>query len=223
MTDFLSHGFRLDSRIIALFGAMLKPEPRPIQSHEIRHIRDLLARKRHLLESRTQELNRSHKAAPAIARSHQRAIKFLDKEIARIDAKLEKLIGDIAQCKRTKEILLSAPGIGTGVAYTILGELPEIAQLSNKKISALAGLAPFNKDSGNMKGKRRIRGGRAPVRTVLFMAMLSAIQHNDIIKRFYKKLVAQGKHKKVALTACMRKMLSILNTMVATNSEWVSS
>ena len=119
-------------------------------------------------------------------------------------------------------ILPSAPGIRTGVAYTILGQPPEIAQLSNRKISALEGLAPFNKDSGNMKGKRRIRGGKAPVRTVLFMAMLSTIQHNDIIKRFYENLVAQGKHKKVAITACMRELLSILKTMVATNSEWVA-
>ena len=109
------------------------------------------------------------------------------------------------------------------MAYTILGELPEIGQLSNKKIAALCGLAPYNRDSGNMKGKRRIRGGRAPIRTVLFMAMLSAVQHNPIMKDFYQNLVAQGKHKKVALTACMRKMIVILNTMVATDTEWKSS
>ena len=211
---------KIDSRIISEFGAVLKPEPRAIQTTEIRYFIDLLAPKRQLMETRTQELNRSHKAPSAIERSHKRSIKFLEKEIAWVDDRLDKHVSEIVEWRRTAEILLSAPGIGTGVAYTILGELPEIGQLSNKKISALAGLAPFNRDSGSMQGKRRIRGGRAPIRTVLFMAMLSAIQHNPIMKRFYEKLVAQGKHKKVALTACVRKMLSILNTMVATDSEW---
>jgi transposase len=100
------------------------------------------------------------------------------------------------------------------VAFTLLGELPELGQLTHRQISALTGLAPFNHDSGSLKGKRRIRGGRAPIRTVLFMAMLSAIQHNPVMKSFYTRLVAQGKHKKVAITACMHKMIIILNAMV---------
>ncbi len=126
----------------------------------------------------------------------------------------------MSEWRRTCEILLSAPGIGDGVAYTLLGELPELGHLTNRQIAALCGLAPFNKDSGKMKGRRRIRGGRAPIRTVLYMAMLSAIQHNPVMKDFYQHLVAQGKHKKVALTACMRKMVTILNTMVRNNQEW---
>jgi len=214
---------KIDSRVISEFGAFMQPEPRPIQTLEIRHFRDLLARKRQLTESRTQELNRLHKATRTIGRSHTRSLKFLEKEIAWIDSQLEKHVSSIVEWERTAEILFSVPGIGSGVAYTILGELPEIGQLSNKKIAALCGLAPYNKDSGNMKGKRRIRGGRAPIRTVLFMAMLSAIQHNPVMKNFYNKLVAQGKHKKVALTACMRKMIVILNTMIATNTEWKSA
>jgi len=214
---------KIDSRVISQFGAILQPEPRPIQTLEIRHFRDLLARKRQLNEARTQELNRSHKATVTISRSHTRSLKFLNKEIAWVNAQLEKHVSSIAEWKRTAEILFSAPGIGPAVAYTILGELPEIGQLSNKKIAALCGLAPYNKDSGGMRGKRRIRGGRAPIRTALFMGMLSAVQHNPVMKRFYKKLVDQGKHKKVALTACMRKMMIILNTMVATNTEWKSA
>ena len=214
---------KIDSRVISQFGAILQPEPRPIQTLEVRHFRDLLARKRQLMEARTQELNRSHKATATICRSHTRSLKFLDKEIAWVDTQLEKHVSSITEWKRTAEILFSAPGVGPAVAHTILGELPEIGQLSNKKIAALCGLAPYNKDSGNMKGKRRIRGGRAPIRTVLFMAMLSAVQHNPVMKKFYKKLVDQGKHKKVALTACMRKMMTILNTMVATNTEWKSA
>lgn len=211
---------KIDARIIAQFGAVMKPEPRPLQSPEIRHIRDLLARRRQLMESRTQELNRKHKADTALTRSHTRMLKFLDKEIQWIDNQLEKCVSQIDQWKRTAKILLSAPGIGTGVAYTLLGELPELGQLSSRKISALVGLAPFNRDSGLSKGKRRIRGGRAPIRTVLYMAMLSAIQHNPVMKQFYEKLVEQGKHRKVAITACMRKMMVILNTMVHNDTLW---
>lgn len=211
---------KIDARIIAQFGAIMEPQPRPLPSPEIRHIRDLLARRRQLMESRTQEINRNHRATNPLARSHNRMIKFLNKEVEWIDTQLEKCVAKVDQWKRTSEILLSAPGIGNGVAYTLLGELPELGQLSNKKISALVGLAPFNRDSGLSRGKRRIRGGRAPIRTVLYMAMLSAIQHNPTMKQFYEKLVAQGKHKKVAITACMRKMVVILNTMVRNDTPW---
>ena len=188
---------KIDSRVIAEFGAILKPPVRELQSREIRQIRDLLARRRQLMEARTQELNRSKLVPVAIQRSHTRILKVLDKEVARIDLQLEKQIRQITEWTRTAEILLSTPGIGTGVAYTLLGELPELGKLSNRKIAALCGLAPFNRDSGIFKGKRRIRGGRAPIRTVLYMAMLSAIQHNPVMKIFYRNLVAQGKHKKV--------------------------
>ena len=155
-----------------------------------------------------------------MAATHRRMIKVLDKEIEWINQQLEKEVAKIEEWKRTQDILLSAPGIGCGVAYTLLGELPELGQLSHRKIAALCGLAPFNHESGAMAKKRRIRGGRAPIRTMLYMAMMSAIQHNPIMKQFFNKLVAQGKHKKVALTACMRKMITILNAMVRNNQEW---
>lgn len=128
----------------------------------------------------------------------------------------------MTEWQRTYEILSSTPGIGDGVAFTLLGELPELGHLSSRQIGALCGLAPYNRDSGSMRGRRRIKGGRAPIRTVLYMAMLSAIQHNKVMKNFYQKLVAQGKHKKVAITACMRKMVTILNAMVRDNQEWRS-
>lgn len=211
---------KIDSRLIAQFGAVMEPEVRPIASKKVRLIRDLLSRKRQLNEARTQELNRQHKAPPCLAASHRRLLKLLDKEIDQINSRLAKEVALVAEWQRTYEIISSAPGIGDGVAFTLLGELPELGQLSNRQIAALCGLAPFNRDSGRMKGKRRIRGGRAPIRTVLFMAMLSAIQHNPIMKRFYSTLVANGKHKKVALTACMRKMITILNTLVKNNCEW---
>lgn len=211
---------KLDSRLIAQFGAVMKPEPKPLNSKKVRYIRDLLSRKRQLNDMRTQELNRQHKAATLLTSTHKRVIKIFDKEIEWINKLLAKAVSEVTEWQRTCEILSSAPGIGDGVAFTLLGELPELGNLSARKIAALCGLAPFNRDSGAMKGRRRIQGGRAPIRTVLYMAMLSAIQCNPIIKRFYQKLVAQGKHKKVALTACMRKMMTMLNAMVRDNCEW---
>ena len=170
---------------------------------------------------RTQELNRSHRAQKVTATSHRRLLKLLDKEIAEINDKLAQEVTGIDEWQRTYDIIISVPGLGDGVAYTVLGELPELGYLTNRQISALCGLAPFNRDSGRLKGKRRIRGGRAPIRTVLYMAMLSAIRYNPIIKAFYQKLVTQGKHKKVAIIACMRKMMTILNTMVCNDQEWL--
>lgn len=152
--------------------------------------------------------------------SHNRLLKLVDKEIAWINDKLAKEVAEVSEWQRTYEILSSVPGIGDGVAFTLLGELPELGALSSREVGARCGLAPYNRDSRSMKGRRRIKGGRAPIRTVLYMAMLSAIQHNKVMKTFYQKFVAQGKHKKVALTACMRKMMTILNTMVRDNQEW---
>jgi len=211
---------KIDSRVIAQFAAVLKPEVRPLSSKKVRYIRDLLSRKRQLNEMRTQELNRQHKAPAILAATHKRLLKVLDKEIESINKLLAKAVGEVTEWQRTYEILSSVPGVGDGVTFTLLGELPELGQLSSRKITALCGLAPFNRDSGIMKGRRRIKGGRAPIRTVLYMAMLSAIQCNPVMKKFYKKLVEQGKHKKVALTACMRKMMTILNAMVRDNCEW---
>ncbi|BFM13501.1 IS110 family transposase [Simiduia litorea] len=211
---------RIDSRVIAQFGAVMKPEIRPISSKKIRHIRDLLARKRQLMEARTQELNREQKAQNVLQRSHNRMIKFIEKELNWVNTKLNKEVALVTEWQKTYDLLLSVPGIGPGVAYTLLGELPELGQLTSRQVGALCGLAPYNRDSGSMRGKRRIKGGRAPIRTMLYMAMMSAIQCNQIMKRFFNRLVAEGKHKKVALTACMRKMMTILNAMVRDKRSW---
>lgn len=211
---------KMDARLIAQFGVMMRPDVRALPSKNTRVFKDLVARKRQLMDNRTQELNRQHKAPAMLASTHRRLIKALDKEIAWVDDRLSKAITQITEWQRPYEIMLSVPGIGNGVAFTLLGELPELGQLNPRQIAALCGLAPFNRDSGKMKGKRRIRGGRAPIRTVLYMAMLSAIQHNPVMKSFYQKLVAKSKHKKVAITACMRKMITILNAMVRDDKEW---
>ncbi len=212
---------KIDARLIAEYGVMLQPEVKALPGDKVRRVKDLLARKRQLNEMRTQELNRAHRALKINAASHRRLIKLLDKEIAGINVKLAHEVADISEWQRTYDIISSVPGLGDGVAFTLLGELPELGQLTNRQIAALCGLAPFNRDSGRLKGKRRIRGGRAPIRTVLYMAMLSAIQHNPIIKRFYQNLIAQGKHKKVAIIACMRKMITMVNAMVRDNQEWL--
>lgn len=214
---------KIDARLIAQFGVMMQPTVRQLPDANIRLIRDLLARKRQLNESRTQELNRMHKAPKVLLPTHRRLLKVLDKEIVWVNQCLEKEVSAISEWQRTYEVLSSVPGIGDGVAYTLLGELPELGLLSHKQIAALTGLAPFNRDSGKMRGRRRIKGGRAPIRTVLYMAMLCAVQHNPVMKQFYEKLVAQGKHKKVAITACMRKMITILNAMVRDDKEWMMS
>ena len=211
---------KIDASIIALFGAIMQPEIRPISSKKVRHIRGLLARKRQLMETRTQELNRLHKAEKGIEATHRRTITFLEKELAWVDTRLAKEVTQVTEWQRTYDLLLSVPGIGDGVAFTLLGELPELGSLTNRQVGALCGLSPYNRDSGSLRGKRRIKGGRAPIRTMLYMAMLSAIQCNPVMKRFYNRLVSEGKHKKVALTACMRKMMTILNAMIRDGRAW---
>ncbi len=211
---------KLDARTIAEFGLVMQPDIRQLPSEKVMLVKDLLARRRQVMESRTQELNRQHRGLASLAASHRRMLKALEKEIAWIDNQLDKVVAEIQQWQQTLEILLSVPGVGKGVAYILLGELPELGELSQRQVAALSGLAPFNRDSGTMKGKRRIKGGRAPVRTVLYMAMLSCIQHNPVMREFYQRLVAQGKHKKVAITACMRKMMVILNAMVRDQRAW---
>jgi len=182
---------KIDARLIGEFGAMLLPDVKTLPGDKVRRVKDLLARKRQLNEMRTQELNRSHRAQKITATSHRRLIKLLNKEIVEVNVKLAQEVADISEWQRTYNLISSVPGLGDGVAYTLLGELPELGQLTNRQIAALCGLAPFNRDSGRLKGKRRIRGGRAPIRTVLYMAMLSAIQHNPVIKRCYQNLIAR--------------------------------
>lgn len=211
---------KIDAFLLARMGKRMALEPRALPDKKVQKVRDLLARRRQLMDQRTQELNRNQKATGFMQRSHQRELRMLDKEIAWVDKHLANTVADVEEWQATYNIVTSVPGIGDGVAYTLLGELPELGQLTHKQIAALTGLAPFNYDSGKLRGKRRIRGGRAPIRTVLYMAMLSAIQHNPVMKDFYNKLVAQGKHKKVALTACMRKMMVILNAMVRDQKAW---
>jgi len=211
---------KIDAAIIAEFAAVIKPRPTPQKSKNLIAIKDLLARRRQVMEMRTQELNRLKIMGKSLEASCKRIIKVLDKEVERLEKSLSEYVDEQSEWSEKRELLISTPGVGKTLVYTLLADLPEIGTLSNKEIGALVGVAPMNRDSGSMRGKRKIKGGRASVRTMLYMATLSATQCNPVIKHFYKKLVDQGKHKKVAIVACMRKFITILNAMVRDKKEW---
>jgi transposase len=213
---------KIDAQVIAEFAAVIKPRPTPAKSKKLILIKDLLARRRQVMEMRTQELNRLQIMGKHVAASCKRLLNHLDKEVARIEAMLDEQVDAEDEWADKKELLKSAPGIGNTMVYTLLADLPELGTMSNKQAAALVGVAPINRDSGKLRGKRRVYGGRAGVRTTLYMATLSATQCNPVIRDFYQRLVAMGKHKKVAITACMRKFIVILNAMLRDNMAWQS-
>ena len=211
---------KIDASVIAAYAAVIQPEVRPGTHKNVRAIRDLLARRRQLMSMRTMEKNRAHIMPKALRADIQRLIHHLDKQIEKLDKHLDQKIEAEERWRDKRAIMLSKPGIGPAVVNTLLGDMPELGQLTNKEIAALTGVAPYNRDSGSLRGKRRIRGGRHSVRTILFMAALTSVQHNPVIRAFYNHLLAQGKHKKVALTACIRKMIITLNAMVRDGNKW---
>ena len=198
----------------------MKPEVRPVALGNIRKIKDLTARRRQLVEMNTMEKNRLDVMPKAFHADIRRHCQFIDKHIDKLDRAIDKLVDTIEEWQEKRRTMLSMPGIGTQSVNTVLADLPELGSLNHKQIAALVGVAPFNRESGRFKGKRRIKGGRASVRTVLYMATMTAVQHNSIIKQTYQRLLAAGKLKKVALTACLRKILVIFNAMVRDNKPW---
>ncbi|MDH5735508.1 MAG: IS110 family transposase [Gammaproteobacteria bacterium] len=211
---------KLDAELIAEFAFRVRPEITPEKSKNLLAIKHLIARRRQLMIMRTQEMNRVQIMDKSLEVSCKRIVRILDQEIMRIEKRLSKHVEDQAEWTEKQQILKSAPGVGDTLVYTLLADLPELGNLNRKQVSSLVGVAPINRDSGKMKGKRRVQGGRHTVRTILYMATLSATQCNPVIKAFYQQLVAQGKHKKVAITACMRKFITMLNAMVRDRCEW---
>jgi len=216
----LAKSDKLDAQTIARFGEALKPEPTELKPENVRLISDLLARRSQLLDMSTMEKNRLSILPKPLHTSLKRHIKHLQTEVKRIELQLDKLIDQTPLWQEQRDLLMSVNGVGKILAYTLLSDLPELGQLNRREIAALVGVAPMNRESGNYKGKRRIRGGRARVRTVLFMAIMSAVQSNPKLKRKYQQLKADGKPPKVAIVACMRKLLTILNVMVKTGQHW---
>ena len=211
---------KIDAQVIAQFGAVIQPPIREQLRQNTRKIRDLLTRRRQLNELSTMEKNRLQIMPRYLQADIKRHVRYLQQQIQKLDSLLNQLVANEPSWQAQREILLSVPGVGPVAVNTLLAELPELGQLNPKQIAALTGVAPFNRDSGTLRGKRRIRGGCASVRTVLYMVVMTAIQHNPIIKVFYQRLVAKGKHKKVTLTACIRKLVVILNAMVREGSSW---
>ncbi|WP_341501458.1 IS110 family transposase [Gallaecimonas sp. GXIMD4217] len=211
---------KIDAAVIARFAATIKPEYKSIPDEQSRLIKDLLIRRTQLLEMATMEKNRLQILPKALHSSLSSVLKTLEKQIDSITKQLDVLVVQAKHWRTKSEILTSVPGVGKVLAYTLLSELPELGRLNRKEIAALVGVAPMNRESGSYNGKRRIRGGRHRVRTVMFMAMMSAIQCNPVFRRYYAHLKAAGKLPKVALIACMRKLIVILNTMVKNGEKW---
>jgi len=211
----------LDAKAIARFAEAIKPEPRPVPDDQARGLGELVARRRQIIEMMTAERNRRRQL------SSRRLIKSVDRLLAVLQKELSELEGDIGESIRgtpawreRDELLRSVPGIGDVVARTLIADLPELGRLDRKQIAALVGIAPLNRDSGRMRGRRTSWGGRAKVRSVLYMAALVGSRRNPVLKAFYQRLVSFGKPKKLALTAVMRKLLTILNAMVRDNKRW---
>jgi len=211
---------RLDAQDIAHYGEATKPPLTALKPENLRTISDLLTTRNQMLDMSTMEKNRLKRMPKLMHTYIKNVLKSIQKEIARIDKKLDQLIAAMPEFQAKVDQLMSAKGVGKVLAYTLISELPELGKLNRREIAALVGVAPMNRDSGAYEGKRYIRGGRHKVRTVLFVSMMSAIQCHPKLKPMYQRMVAAGKPKKVAIVACMRKQLIILNTMVKNGTVW---
>ena len=210
----------IDARILALFGTRVKPEIRPLPDEKTREMRNLLTRRRQLIGMLTAEHNRLFHSSDDVRLSIETHIKWLGEALSEINNDLDRRIRLSPSWLKKDNLLKSVPGVGKVVSSSLLIELPELGRLNRRKIAALVGVAPFNRDSGTMRGRRTVWGGRAKLRAVLYMAALVASRRNPIIAAFYQRLLDAGKAKKVALVACMRKLLTILNAMIRTMTAW---
>jgi transposase len=214
----------LDAEVIALYAERMRPEVRALPDADARHLSELVARRRQIIEMMTMERNRRRAlTSKRLIKSVDRLLAALQKELTDIDTDLNDTIRGTPAWRETEELLTSVPGVGDKLARTLIADLPELGNLSRRQVAALVGVAPINRDSGTMRGRRTTWAGRAKVRSVLYMAALTASQHNDALKSFYQRLLHAGKPKKLALTAVMRKLLTILNAMIRDQMPWQSA
>ena len=212
---------KIDAQIIAKYASALKPHANVKIASNARKIKALIARRSQLVAMRTAENNRlEHDFCKEVAKSITQVIAFIEKQLDKVEAEIKKLIDHDPEMKDKAELLKTMPGIGDATASMIISELPELGKINRRQIASLVGVAPINRDSGTFRGKRMTGGGRRFVRTKLFMATLVAIQHNAVIRKYYQRLLGNGKTKMTAVIACMRKMLVILNSMVEKNEPW---
>ena len=211
----------LDAKAIARFAEAIKPEPRPVPDEQARALGELVARRRQVIEMMIAERNRRRQlSSRRLIKSVDRLLAVLQKELSELEQEVGEGIRGTPAWRERDELLRSVPGIGNVVARTLIADLPELGRLGRKQIAALVGIAPLNRDSGRMHGKRTTWGGRAKVRSALYMAALVASRRNPVLKAFYQRLISFGKPKKLALIAVMRKLLTILNAMVRDNKRW---
>ena len=211
---------RLDAQVIALFAERMRPVPRPLPDLQAQELDAFLARRRQVVAMLTAEKNRLTPARGKVREDIQAHVAWLKQRLAQLDDDLGTTLRESPLWREKEDLLKSVPGVGPVTTLTLLAELPELGDLDRKQIAALVGVAPLNRDSGILRGKRSIWGGRAKVRAALYMSALVATRCNPVIKAFYQKLQAAGKAKKVALTACMHKLLTILNALLKHRSPW---
>lgn len=219
-TGALAKTDRLDARMLARLGQVLKPPVRALRDEETLALEALLTRRRQIIEMLTMERNRLHSAPAPVRRDIRDHITWLVRRLKDVDGDLKAAIEAHDFWRIKDELIRSVPGAGPVLSITLLATLPELGQLNRRQIAALAGVAPLNCDSGTLRGSRHIWGGRAVVRTALYMATVAAIRCNPVIGAFHARLKAAGKKPKVAITACMRKLLTILNSMIRNNTPW---
>jgi transposase len=211
---------KLDAKLIAYYSDAIKPDLSTLKPETLRKMSDLLSRRCQLMEMRTMEKNRLQSLPKSLESTITPMLTVINNQLTKIDNKMAKLIEQCDEYKVKNDIIQSVPGVGNVVAFSLLSNMPELGYISNKEAAALVGVAPINRESGRFKGKRMIRGGRHQIRTAMFMSMMSAMQCNPVFKTTYQRLVAAGKPKKIAIIACVRKMVVILNSMVRDGVYW---
>jgi transposase len=210
----------IDARVLGHFGEAIRPEVRPLPDEQTRELADKLARRGQLVEMQTAEKNR-HKSAPESTKDGiQKHIDWLEEQIHELDDDIHRMLRGSPLWREKDDLYQSVPGVGLITSTTLMADLPQLGALNRKQIASLVGVAPHNCDSGQKRGHRMVWGGRARVRAVIYMAALCGTRFNPVLRSFYRRLVDSGKPKKVALTACMRKLLTILNTMARTGEAW---
>ena len=210
----------IDAQVLASFGERIRPKVRPLADEATQALAALLARRQQVVEMQVAEKNRLRRAALTVRQDILEHIQWLEVRLDRLNKELREAVEASPLWRAKEDLLRGAPGLGPVASKTLLGDLPELGALGRKQIAALVGIAPFNRDSGFFRGKRKVWGGRARVRRALYMATLVATRHNPLIQQFYQRLLASGKPKKVALVACMRKLLTILNAMIKYQRPW---
>jgi len=210
----------IDAQVLAQFAEAVRPALRPLPDAATQQLSSVVTRRRQVIEMLTAEKNRLRTAAPAVRDHIKEHILWLESSLADLDSELEQAIHSSEVWRAQDNLLQSTPGVGPVLSTTLLAELPELGTLNRKEIAALVGVAPLNRDSGTLRGRRTVWGGRSQVRTALYMAALAATRFNPVIRAFYQRLQAAGKPQKVALTACMRKLLIVLNAMARHQTPW---